>query len=344
MMTLTLVLALSTLAAALFAAFRSRPVDWGPLERPLEKMERALRDEIARSRAESALTQGQELATLRATVEDRLDEVHRGLGEMQSLAAGVGDLKKILSNVKLRGGWGEVQLGALLDQMLAPEQLARNWRPHAGSTEAVEFAVRLPGPNGCDGEEVMLPIDAKLPVEDWLRLVQAAEAGDRAGAEQAAHRLEIRIRQCAREIAEKYVVPPRTTDFAIMFLPTEGLFAEVIRRPQLVEQLQRELRVMVAGPTTLAALLSSLQMGFRTLAVQRRSSEVWALLGSVKSEFGRFGHVLEGVRHRLEQATQSIDKAAQRSRVIERKLRSVEELPASDDALVLDENDEAGVM
>jgi DNA recombination protein RmuC len=243
--------------------------------------------------------------------------------------------------VKLRGGWGEVQLGALLDQMLAPEQLVRNWRPHTGSTEAVEFAVRLPG---SDGEEVMLPIDAKLPVEDWLRLVQAAESGDRAGVEQAGHRLEVRIRQCAREIAEKYVVPPRTTDFAIMFLPTEGLFAEVIRRPALVEQLQRDLRVMVAGPTTLAALLSSLQMGFRTLAVQRRSSEVWALLGSVRTEFGRFGHVLEGVRHRLEQATQSIDKAAQRSRVIERKLCSVEELPASDDALVLDENDEAGVM
>jgi DNA recombination protein RmuC len=251
----------------------------------------------------------------------------------------------MLGNVKLRGGWGEVQLGALLEQMLGPEQIARNWRPNALAGEVVEYAIRLPGRD--DGEEVMLPIDAKLPTEDWLRLVGAAESGDSAAAEQAGHRLELRIRQCARDISSKYLVPPRTTDFAIMFLPTEGLYAEVIRRPELIEQLQRELRVMVAGPTTLAALLSSLQMGFRTLAVQRRSSEVWALLGAVKTEFGRFGHVLEGVRRKLEQATETMDKAAQRSRVIERKLRSVEELPVGAEALLPEdapEEEEAEVM
>jgi DNA recombination protein RmuC len=368
-MWIAIILSLLTLAVAALAAFRPRPIDWGPLERtldkPLDRVERALREEIARSRAETAMLHRHELETLRASVEgrldqmrltvdeklqgtlerrlgesfrlvsDRLEQVHRGLGEMQSLAVGVGDLKKMLGNVKLRGGWGEVQLGLLLEQMLGPEQISRNWRPNALAGEAVEYAIRLPGRQ--DGEEVMLPIDAKLPTEDWLRFVGAAESGDHAAAEQAGHRLELRIRQCARDISSKYLVPPRTTDFAIMFLPVEGLYAEVIRRPELIEQLQRELRVMVAGPTTLAALLSSLQMGFRTLAVQRRSSEVWALLGAVKTEFGRFGHVLEGVRCKLEQATETMDKAAQRSRVIERKLRSVEELPAGAEALLTED-------
>ncbi len=259
-------------------------------------------------------------------VSERLADVQRGLGEMQSLAAGVGDLRRVLGNVKARGVLGEVQLGALLDEVLAPEQLARNVATTGGS-ERVEFAVRLPGL----GEgEVLLPIDAKFPQEDYLRLVDAADRADAEGVRDAGRALEQRVRAEARTIADKYIAPPHTTDFAVMFLPTEGLFAELLRRPGLSEQLLREHRVVLAGPTTLCALLGSLQMGFRTLAIQRRSGEVWALLGEVKTAFGRYAGTLEQVRRKLDQATTTVDQAATRTRAIERRLREVEGAPGGE--------------
>jgi DNA recombination protein RmuC len=261
-------------------------------------------------------------------VSERLEMVHKGLGEMQTLATGVGDLKRVLTNVKSRGGWGEIQLGSLLEHLLAPEQFACNVRIGEIGGEVVEFALRLPGRG--DGEEVWLPIDAKFPLEDYDRLVEAQDQCHTEALEIAGKNLAQRIKVEARSISEKYVVPPRTTDFAIMFLPNEGLYAEVIRRPGLVEAIQRENRVVIAGPTTLAALLNSLQMGFRTLAIQKRSSEVWKLLGAVKSEFGKFGDILTGVKKKLDQASQTMDDAARRSRAIERKLRVVEELPDED--------------
>jgi DNA recombination protein RmuC len=260
-------------------------------------------------------------------VSERLEQVHKGLGEMQNLATGVGDLKRVLTNVKSRGGWGEIQLAALLEHMLAPEQFARNVRIGEISGEVVEFALRLPGR---DSDEVWLPIDAKFPLEDYERLVEAQEKCHTEALEIAAKNLTQRIKAEAKNISEKYVVPPKTTDFAIMFLPNEGLYAEVIRRPGLVEAIQRENRVVIAGPTTLAALLNSLQMGFRTLAIQQRSSEVWKLLGTVKTEFGKFGDILTGVKKKLDQASQTMDDAARRSRAIERQLRVVEELPNGD--------------
>ncbi len=260
-------------------------------------------------------------------VSDRLEQVHKGLGEMQALATGVGDLKKVLTNVKTRGTWGEMQLGNLLDQILTPEQYAKNVATRKGSSELVEFAIRLPG---SDDGEVWLPIDAKCPVEDYQRLVDAQERADAAAADEAGKQLENRIKGCAKDILEKYISPPSSTDFGIMYLPTEGLYAEVIRRPGLVDLLQRQYRVNVAGPTTLAALLNSLQMGFRTLAIQKRSSEVWTVLGAVKTEFGKFGDVLDKVHRKLEETTNTIDDAAKRTRAIERKLRNVEELPAPD--------------
>jgi DNA recombination protein RmuC len=260
-------------------------------------------------------------------VSERLEAVQRGLGEMQALAAGVGDLRKVLTNVKTRGTWGEVQLGALLEQLLAPEQYVANAATRKDGGERVEFAVRLPGPGDGAGE-VLLPIDAKFPVEDYARLVEASERGDADGVEAASRALEARIKACAREIHDKYVAPPRTTDFAILFLPTEGLYAEVLRRPGLAELLQRELKVSVAGPTTLAALLNSLQMGFRTLAIQKRSSEVWQVLGAVKQEFGRFGEVLEKVEKKLSEASSQLQRVGVRGRAIERTLRGVEALPA----------------
>ena len=261
-------------------------------------------------------------------VSERLEQVHKGLGEMQTLATGVGDLKRVLTNVKSRGGWGEIQLAALLEHMLAPEQFARNVRIGEISGEVVEFALRLPGRG--DGEEVWLPIDAKFPLEDYERLVEAQEKCHTEALETAGKNLTQRIKAEAKSISEKYVVPPKTTDFAIMFLPNEGLYAEVIRRPGLVEAIQRENRVVIAGPTTFAALLNSLQMGFRTLAIQQHSSEVWKLLGAVKTEFGKFGDILAGVKKKLDQASQTMDDAARRSRAIERKLRVVEELPDGD--------------
>ena len=262
-------------------------------------------------------------------VSERLEQVHKGLGEMQTLAAGVGDLKKVLTNVKTRGTWGEVQLEALLDQVLTAEQYEKNVATRPGSNERVEFAIRLPGQGdrASDSRPVWLPIDAKFPVEDYQRLVEAQDRADPVAVEVAAKALEMRLRDEAKKIRDKYVEPPHTTDFAILYLPTEGLYAEALRRPGLADVLQREFRVSLAGPTTLAALLNSLQMGFRTLAIEKRSSEVWAVLGAVKTEFGKFGEALESTRKKLEQATKSIESAGVRTRQIERKLKGVEALP-----------------
>ncbi|VWC28417.1 DNA recombination protein RmuC [Burkholderia metallica] len=262
-------------------------------------------------------------------VSDRLEQVHRGLGEMQTLAAGVGDLKKVLTNVKTRGTWGEVQLEALLEQMLTPDQYAKNVATVPKSSERVEFAIRLPGREAGtrDAPPVWLPIDAKFPREDYERLIDAQERADAVAVEEAARALEARVRQEARTIAEKYVAPPHTTDFALLFLPTEGLYAEILRRPGLTDLLQRDYRVTVAGPTTLTALLNSLQMGFRTLAIEQRSSEVWQVLGAVKTEFGKFGDVLARTKAQLETVTRSIESAEQRTRVMSRKLKQVEALP-----------------
>ena len=259
------------------------------------------------------------------SVSERLEQVHRGLGEMQALASGVGDLKKVLSNVTVRGNWGEVQLAGLLEQVLTPEQYAVNFTTNEYNGARVEFAIRLPGH---DLGPVWLPIDAKFPLEDYRRLVDAQEAGDLAGMEAASRALEQRIRQCAKDICAKYLNPPKTTDFALMFLPTEGLYAEVVRRAGLLDLLQREHRVVVAGPVTLWAVLNSLQMGFRTLAIQQRSGEVWEVLGAVKTEFGKFGGVLEKVQKKLQQASKEMDAASVRTRAIERRLREVQELPA----------------
>lgn len=267
-------------------------------------------------------------------VSERLELVHSGLGEMKSLAVGVGDLKKILSNVKTRGTWGEVQLGNLLEQTLTPEQFTRNFAPSLDSTERVEFAIKLPG-RDVDGAPLWLPLDSKFPNEEYQRLVEAQERGDAAAVEFASAALEQGIRLEARKISEKYIVPPTTTDFAILFLPTESLFSEVLRRPGLSESLQRNHRVVVSGPTTLTALLTSLQMGFRTLAIEKRSSEVWKVLGAVKAEFGKFGEALDKVQKKLGEASKSIDSAKQRSRVMARKLNPAEELPAVDAAALL---------
>lgn len=267
-------------------------------------------------------------------VSERLELVHKGLGEMQTLATGVGDLKKVLTNVKTRGTWGEVQLGALLEQVLNQEQFAVNVATKDGG-ERVEFAIKLPGPGIDKDETVWLPIDAKFPVEDYQRLIDAQETGDLAGVEAAGKQLEIRVKACAGDICRKYLNPPRTTDFAILFLPIEGLFAEVIRRTGLTETLQRECRVVIAGPTTLWSILSSLQMGFRTLAIQKRSSEVWNLLAAVKTEWTKYGDVLDNVQKKLDQASKTIDQAKTRSRAVERRLRDVQELPVAEAAVLL---------
>ncbi|MBE1427228.1 DNA recombination protein RmuC [Desulfomicrobium macestii] len=265
-------------------------------------------------------------------VSERLEQVHKGLGEMQSLATGVGDLKKVLTNVKTRGTWGEVQLGALLEQVLSAEQYAKNVATKGGA-ERVEFAIRLPGQ---DSEApVLLPIDAKFPIEDYQRLLEAQERGDVEALETAGKQLEIRVKACARDIRDKYVSPPHTTDFGILFLPIEGLFAEVIRRPGLSESIQRDFRIVIAGPTTLWSILNSLQMGFRTLAIQKRSSEVWNLLGAVKTEWGKYGEILDAVQKKIHQASETIEKAKVRTRVIGRKLQSVQEMPIADSAVLL---------
>ena len=277
-------------------------------------------------------------------VSERLEQVHRGLGEMQTLAAGVGDLKKVLTNVKTRGTWGEVQLANLLEQVLTAEQYAENVATRPKSGDRVEFAIRLPGRE--DGQPVWLPIDAKFPVEDYQKLVEAQERVDVIAVEAAAKALEMRLKDEAKTIREKYIEPPYTTDFAILYLPTEGLYAEALRRPGLVEALQRDQRVSIAGPTTLAAMLNSLQMGFRTLAIEKRSSEVWAVLGAIKTEFGKFGEALAHTRKKLQEASNSIDKAEVRTRAVTRKLKDVEALPVPEAVALLgddlpDDDDEA---
>src|SRR6266496_559735 len=267
-------------------------------------------------------------------VSDRLEQVHQGLGAMQQLASDVGGLQKVLTNVRARGGWGEVQLGALLEQVLTPEQYARNVKTREESNENVEFAIKLPGEE--NGTPVWLPIDAKFPTEDYHRLLGAQEKGDLVAIDEAMKSLETQLRKCAKDICQKYINPPKTTDFALMFLPTEGLYAEAIRRVGLAEQVQRDCRVVFAGPTTLVALLNSLQMGFRTLAIQKRSSEVWNLLAGVKTEFGKFGEALSAVKEKIDQASRKIEDVDVRSRAITRKLRDVEELPSNPQPLLRD--------
>lgn len=298
-------------------------------ERKLEQM-RATVDEKLHATLEQRLGESFKL------VADRLDLVHRGLGEMQTLAQGVGDLKRVLTNVKTRGVFGEVQLAALLEQVFTAEQYACNVATVPGSRERVEFAIRLPGRGGQGDAPVWLPIDAKFPREDFERLLDAQDRADREAADAAARALEQRIRDEARTIAAKYLAPPHTTDFAVLFVPTEGLHAELLRRPGLIEALQREHRVTLAGPTTLLAMLSSLQMGFRTLALERRSAEVWQVLGAVKTEFGKFGDVLARTRKKLQEASNTIEAAEVRTRVMERQLRSVEAMPGEQAAALLD--------
>lgn len=267
-------------------------------------------------------------------VAQRLEQVHKGLGEMQSLAAGVGDLKHLLTNVKTRGMFGEAQLAALLEQVFTPEQYATQVATRPGSRNVVDFAIRLPG-KGDDGAPVWLPIDAKFPNEDYERLLEAQRVADPVAADAAAKALEARVRLEAKSIAEKYLEPPHTTDFALLFLPTEGLYAEVLRRPGLVEALQREHRVTLAGPTTLLAMLNALQMGFRTLALEKRSSEVWQVLGAVKTEFGKFGDVLAKLKNQTQTVLNTLESAEVRSRAMGRALKKVEALPGTDVQSVL---------
>ncbi len=304
--------------------------------RGLENLRTSLQSQLTTLRQEN----DQQLSAMRRTVDEqltqhldkrlnasfaqvsaRLEQVYKGLGEMQNLAVGVGDLKKVLTNVKTRGIWGEMQLGALLGQVLTREQYAENIEIVPGSQERVEFAVRLPGK---DEHAVWLPIDSKFPQEDYLRLVEASQQGDASGVETARRALMTRVKIEGKRIASKYIAPPHSTDFAIMFLPVEGLYAEVMRDMDTAEQLQREQRVVIAGPSTFAALLNALQMGFRTLAIEQRSSEVWKLLGAVKNDFGRFAEVLEKTQQRLRQASDSIDTAFTRTRAIQRRLGQVE--------------------
>ena len=381
---LAVVCAVAALAIATWRA-STKKTDFSPfllqleaIEKALERNERALREELARGRAESsegarqlrdevsariaelrAANEGR-FDSLRKSVEDRLrhlqedntaklelmrqtvdeklqgtleqrlgesfkrvsdqlESVYRGLGEMQKLAGGVDDLKRVLANVKTRGGWGEVQLGTLLEQMLAPDQFERNVAT-TGTAERVDFAIRLPG-------QVWLPIDAKFPQDDYQRLVDASEQADRAAMEAAAKALETRLRLEARRIHEKYIDPPRTTDFAVLFLPTEGLYAEALRRPGLADALQRECKVAIVGPTTLCAVLNGLQMGFRTLAIQKQSGEVWRVLGEAKTQFRKYADVLGRVRRKIQEASTAVEDAEKRTQVIEKKLRDVETLP-----------------
>jgi DNA recombination protein RmuC len=275
-------------------------------------------------------------------VSERLEQVHKGLGEMQSLAVGVGDLKRVLTNVKTRGTWGEIQLGNLLEQILTPEQYERNVVTRAGSRDRVEFAIKLPGRS--EGAPMWLPIDCKFPLEDFQRLQEAQEAVDPILVESAAKALETRVRLEAKSIAEKYIDPPNTSDFALLYLPIEGLYAEVLRRPGLFDALQRDWRVTLCGPTTLTAILSSLQMGFRTLAIEKRSSEVWEVLGKVKTEFSKFGDVLAKTKKKLEEATNQIGEAEKRTRVIGRNLRDVEAVPGGEVEALPESGDESSVV
>jgi len=298
-------------------------------ERKLDQM-REVVDEKLQTTLEKRLGESFRL------VGDRLEAVQKGLGEMRSLASGVGDLKKVLTNVKTRGTWGEAQLGALLEQILTPEQFDRNVKTRPDSRDIVEFAIRLPGASDDPAQCVWLPIDSKFPQEDYLRLVEASDNGDVAAVHQAQSALIRSIQDSAKDVSAKYLNPPMTTDFAILFLPTEGLYAEALRHSGLVERLQREHRIVVAGPTTLAAVLSSLRIGFRTLAIEQRSSEVWKVLGAVKHEFGKFGDVLQKVKRQLDSAGRTIDETGVRTRAMERSLRSVETLPAEAAVALLD--------
>ncbi|WP_455577687.1 DNA recombination protein RmuC [Anaerosinus sp.] len=268
-------------------------------------------------------------------VSERLEQVHKGLGEMKTLANGVGDLKRVLSNVKTRGIWGEFQLDNLLEQILTIEQYEKNVATIPNSCERVEFAIKLPGKHIHEGS-VWLPIDAKFPQEDYQRLLDAQDKADTALIEECAKSIENRIKSEAKDIKNKYVCVPYTTEFAILFLPIEGLYAEVLRRPGLCEFLMQKYKIIVTGPTTLAALLNSLQIGFRTLAIEKRSSEVWSILGAVKTEFGKFGDLLEKTNKKLQEASNVIDTAARKTRTIERKLKTVEELPVDESNYILD--------
>ncbi len=307
------------------------------IRQTLEQQLKSLRDENAVKLDQMRLVVDEKLqATLEKRLNDsfrqvseRLEQVHQGLGEMQSLAADVGALQRTLTNVKTRGTWGEVQLEGLLQQMLSPEQYAKNVVTREGSNDRVEFAIRLPGREPGRDSDVWLPIDAKFPQEDYQRLVDAIEKGDAAGAEESSKSLVSRIKSEARNIKEKYLDPPHTTDFGILFLPTEGLYAEVLRQPGLLDSLQRDHRIVITGPTTLAAILNSLQVGFRTLAIEKRTSEVWNLLGMVKKEFGLFAGILEKTQKKLQEASNTIDDAAKKTRTIEKKLKNVEGLPVS---------------
>ncbi|MGD9327111.1 MAG: DNA recombination protein RmuC, partial [Desulfobacterales bacterium] len=275
-------------------------------------------------------------------VSERLEQVYKGLGEMRTLASGVGDLKKVLTNVKTRGTWGEIRLSHILEQILTPEQFEVNVATRKNSNERVEFAIKLPGQDADQEKIVWLPIDSKFPQEDYQRLMDARDAADKELAEKHIKNLEIRIKAEAKLIKDKYLEPPGTTDFGIMFLPVEGLYAEVLRRPGLCDTLQREHRIVVTGPTTLAALLNSLQMGFRTLAIGKRSSEVWQLLGAVKTEFGKFGQVLAKTKKKLKEAGHTIDQAEIRSRAIERKLKNVQDLSLTENAAISDHQQSSG--
>ena len=314
-------------------------------EQKLEAIRKALEQRLDVMRLDNA----QKLDQMRATVDeklqttletrlgesfkqvaDRLEQVYKGLGEMQTLAVGVGDLKRVLSNVKTRGGWGEVQLAALLSEMLTPQQYGENVETVPGSGKQVEFAIRLPGRD--THQPCWLPIDSKFPLDHWQRLQVALENADVQAAEEARKALDVFLKTEAKKIHEKYVKPPHTTDFAVLFVPSEGLYAELMTRPGLSDILQREWRVMIAGPTNLMAMLNSLQMGFRTLAIEQRSSEVWKVLAAVKTEFQKFGVILTKTRDKLEQATKTIDDADVRTRAITRHLRGVEQMPESDAA------------
>jgi DNA recombination protein RmuC len=297
-------------------------------EKKLDEMRQTV-DEKLHSTLEKRLGESFKL------VSERLEAVQRGLGEMQNLATGVGDLKRVLTNVKARGTWAEVQLGALLEQILTPDQYEKNVQTREGSREIVEYAIRLPGTEESPGSYVWLPIDSKFPQEDYLRLLDASDAADPDAVQKTTADLLRVVQSSAKDICEKYLDPPRTTDFAIMFLPTEGLYAEVLRQSGQVEEIQRKYRVVVAGPTTLAAILSSLRMGFQTLALEKRSHEVWTVLAAVKTEFGKFGEVLTKVKRQLNTASNTIEQTEVRTRAMERKLRTVEQLPESESTALL---------
>lgn len=297
-------------------------------EQKLEEMRRTVDDKL-HDTLERRLGESFKL------VSERLEAVHKGLGEMQTLATGVGDLKRVLTNVKVRGSWAEVQLGALLEQTLAPEQYAKNVCVKQGSAERVEFAIRLPGSKAEPDSHIWVPIDSKFPQEDYLRVQDAAERADPEAVQQAVEALLRAVRAAAKDIHDKYVNPPETTDFAVMFLATEGLYSEVLRQPGFAADIQTRYRVTIAGPSTLSAYLVSLRMGFQTLAIEKRASEVWRVLGAVKTEFGKFGDVLDKVKKQLGTAAKTLDDTGRRSRALERQLRTVEQLPDAEASQVL---------